>query len=286
MDQSPVNRNHAFTLIELSIVMVIVALIIGGILKGQDLIHAANARSILSQIQKYTSAVNVFQSKYTAMPGDFNRAKSFIVGAAQNGDGDGLIRNYPYQIPGNPNWALWLSSGWFSMGGNAYEPTAFWQNLSATGLIEGSYATVAVGGNPEYPGINFPMIANNNNHLGIYVYGSKVTYKNYFHLGIGDMYTAASGFQYISGNCLSPMEAQYIDSKIDDGLATNGTIVVRGTTLGPEYTSTYTNVANLDINQVNQCALGPSGNNPGNYGYNTVAPASSALCQLRIELGN
>src|ERR1700678_1068516 len=63
-------HDSGFTLIELSIVLVIIGLIIGGILTGQDLIKAAEARAQISQIEKYQTAVNAFYNKYGYLPGD------------------------------------------------------------------------------------------------------------------------------------------------------------------------------------------------------------------------
>src|ERR1700735_3583176 len=61
---------RGFTLIELSIVLVIIGLIVGGILVGQDLIKAAETRAQISQIEKYNSAVNTFRGKFGGLPGD------------------------------------------------------------------------------------------------------------------------------------------------------------------------------------------------------------------------
>src|SRR3954463_15618522 len=61
-----------FTLIELSIVLVIIGLIVGGILVGQDLIKAAEIRATVGQIEKYNSAVNTFRTKYNGIPGDLS----------------------------------------------------------------------------------------------------------------------------------------------------------------------------------------------------------------------
>ena len=69
-----ISSNRAFTLIELSIVLVVVALIIGGVLVGQDLIRAAGVRSQITQIEKYQTAANTFRGKYGALPGDMNAA--------------------------------------------------------------------------------------------------------------------------------------------------------------------------------------------------------------------
>ena len=58
-----------FTLIEISIVLVIIGLITGGVLVGQDLIRTAGVRATIPQIQGYNTAVNVFRNQYFALPG-------------------------------------------------------------------------------------------------------------------------------------------------------------------------------------------------------------------------
>jgi prepilin-type N-terminal cleavage/methylation domain-containing protein len=57
--ENPAQEFGGFTLIELSIVLVIIGLIIGGVLVGQDLIHAAQTRAAVSQLERYNSAVNI-----------------------------------------------------------------------------------------------------------------------------------------------------------------------------------------------------------------------------------
>ena len=63
-------RKAGFTLIEMSIVLVIIGLIVGGVLVGQDLIRAAAVRAQVSQMEKYNSAVNTFREKTGYLPGD------------------------------------------------------------------------------------------------------------------------------------------------------------------------------------------------------------------------
>ena len=53
-----------FTLIELSIVLVIIGLIVGGVLVGQNLIKAAEIRNQIKQMQEYQIAFNTFRTKY------------------------------------------------------------------------------------------------------------------------------------------------------------------------------------------------------------------------------
>ena len=63
-------HRRGFTLIELSIVLVIIGLIVGGIVVGRELIKVAELRAILAQKDKFTAAVNTFKIKYNALPGD------------------------------------------------------------------------------------------------------------------------------------------------------------------------------------------------------------------------
>jgi prepilin-type N-terminal cleavage/methylation domain-containing protein len=64
------SHNRGFTLIELSIVMVIIGLMIGGMLVGRDMIRAAEIRATLRQIERIETAMNTFKAKYKCLPGD------------------------------------------------------------------------------------------------------------------------------------------------------------------------------------------------------------------------
>lgn len=99
----------AFSLVELSIVLVILGLLTGGILAGQSLIRASEIRSVSADLQRLHSAVYSFRDKYMAFPGDMPNATRFwgvragtgsdltchqTIGSTTgtcNGDGDGRI---------------------------------------------------------------------------------------------------------------------------------------------------------------------------------------------------
>ena len=119
---------QGFTLLELSIVMVIIGLIIGGITVGQDLIRAAELKKIVTDSNKYKLAINTFKLKYNALPGDLKNAGSYwpscdATPANCNGDGDGIVDN------------LWSPND-----DNLEESWRFWQQLSDTELISGTYS--------------------------------------------------------------------------------------------------------------------------------------------------
>ncbi len=81
---------HGFTLIEISIVLVIIGLIVGGILVGRDLIRLAELRADISAVNKFDAAANTFRLKYNCIPGDCANATQFLAGA-YNGNGNGAI---------------------------------------------------------------------------------------------------------------------------------------------------------------------------------------------------
>lgn len=111
-------RQSGFTLIEIAIVLVIIGLLLGGILKGQELITSARVRNIIAQLDGTKAAFYGFQDRFRALPGDFSAATTQISGATQNGNGDG-------QILGN-------------------EAIAVWDHLSHAGFINGTYVYNAV----------------------------------------------------------------------------------------------------------------------------------------------
>jgi prepilin-type N-terminal cleavage/methylation domain-containing protein len=87
-------RQRGFTLVEIAIVLVIIGLLLGGVLKGQGLIDSARVKNIIQQSTSLTAAVNAYQDKFRALPGDDVQATSHVPGATGNGNGDGQIAEY------------------------------------------------------------------------------------------------------------------------------------------------------------------------------------------------
>jgi prepilin-type N-terminal cleavage/methylation domain-containing protein len=83
-----------FTLVEIAIVLVIIGLLLGGVLKGQSLIDSARVKNIIQQSTSLTSAVNAYQDKFRALPGDDVQGTTHAPGATGNGNGDGQIAEY------------------------------------------------------------------------------------------------------------------------------------------------------------------------------------------------
>ncbi len=129
---------NGFTLIELSIVLVVIGLIVGGVLVGQGLIKAVTLRSVLKQQEQFRTAAATFRDKYGCVPGDCTNASSFGFTSGSsvpiNGDGNGII--------GNTTGYLFSCCG----AGPNNEMETFWLHLSQSKLISSYSANWSGGG--------------------------------------------------------------------------------------------------------------------------------------------
>lgn len=73
-----------FTLVELAIVMIIIGLLIGGILKGQELIANAQTTATIAQMKGIDGALSTFRDKYSALPGDLRNPSQRLRGCTGN----------------------------------------------------------------------------------------------------------------------------------------------------------------------------------------------------------
>jgi prepilin-type N-terminal cleavage/methylation domain-containing protein len=93
------NNQKGFTLVEIAIVMVIIGLLLGGVLKGQQMIANAKIKSLVNHAQGLSAAIYAYQDRYKALPGDDPKATTNLPGASGgcdvgvlgNGSGDGYI---------------------------------------------------------------------------------------------------------------------------------------------------------------------------------------------------
>jgi len=234
---------RGFTLIELSIVLIIIGLVIGGVLVGQDLITAATVRAQISQIEKYQTAVNTFRSKYGYLPGDIPNPAATQYGFAARGqyagegDGNGIIEGI---LNDAPNWDDGVVQG----GG---ETGLFWQDLSTAKLIGGNFngptympMSTSVSGSALDSYLPAAKVGAGNY---LYVYSSMPTSLPYYSggipginfFGITNVENLANSLVGIPG--LTVVQAYNIDKKIDDGLPQTGTVttIYVGWAAGPTW---------------------------------------------------
>ena len=214
-------QQRAFTLIELSIVLVVIGLLVGGVLVGRDLINASAVRSQTSQIERYQSAVNTFRGKYNNyLPGDIPNPDATNFGFSSRGtlqgEGDGN-----YLIEGR-------GSGTAS--GQAYdwgETNMVWVDLSTAKMIDGKFnlatATTSVGS--VWP-IDYPKyMPEAKIKQGSFVYVYSRNSINHFAISGIDTWSIADGL-YTTRN-LTPAQAYSIDKKMDDGQPGTGSVLAQ-----------------------------------------------------------
>jgi prepilin-type N-terminal cleavage/methylation domain-containing protein len=91
MNLKPCHRLNAFSLIELSVVLVIIGVLMGAIFKGQDLLDVAKVRSVVHDLQHIKVAFHNYQDTYGTLPGDDSNATTRFGSGVTNGNGNGLI---------------------------------------------------------------------------------------------------------------------------------------------------------------------------------------------------
>jgi prepilin-type N-terminal cleavage/methylation domain-containing protein len=105
-------KQQGFTLIEIAVVMVIVGLILGMILKGQEIITNAKIKNIESSFNSIAKAISIYQERYHALPGDDTGAKRFdatITVPSGSNANNGIINGYfDSQTDGDESRLLWL----------------------------------------------------------------------------------------------------------------------------------------------------------------------------------
>lgn len=95
------SHKKGFTLVELSIVLVIIGLLIGGVLKGQSMIENAKIKRFVTDVDALVSGVYSYQDKFNTLPGDDPSVGATATGAAACvaiGNGDGILNNAAEQL--------------------------------------------------------------------------------------------------------------------------------------------------------------------------------------------
>ncbi len=106
-------KQAGFTLIELAIVLVIIGLLLGGVLKGQELINSAKAKSIASDLKNAQIFIYGYQDKFRAIPGDDANVETHINGATKATSPAGSLNNaqingaWNSTTPGDESFLFW-----------------------------------------------------------------------------------------------------------------------------------------------------------------------------------
>ena len=196
-------KQKGFTLVEIAIVLVIVGLLIGGVLKGQEMITNAKLKRVESDNAGIAAAMFSYQDRYLQLPGDDDGAQTrFTIFAADptvNGNSDGSIEG------------AWVGDSTLAAPNN--ETGNFWRHLRAAGLIPG-------GGNDDTQPTN--------------AYGGNI--------GLRDGSLQIAGHVTIFGSIEGPI-ATIIEARLDDGAPNSGRIQSDTTAAAMDTTATASSVA-------------------------------------------
>lgn len=184
------HTQSGFTLVEIAIVLVIIGLLLGGVLKGQEMIENGKIKNGINDMNGVTAAYNSYIDRFRRLPGDDGPIATLTArGGAWTtipsaGNNDGVIAITAGQV--------------FTAGG---EGAAFWQALKAAGFISGNPLDAGVAALPR------------NAFNGL--------------TGVGTGVTPAVGLARLSV-CLSQVPgkaARAIDTQLDDGLPNGGSVL-------------------------------------------------------------
>jgi prepilin-type N-terminal cleavage/methylation domain-containing protein len=237
-DATPTAKK-GFTLIELSVVLVVIGLIIGGILVGRVLIKSAEINSLISQKQEYETAVNAFKLKYGYLPGDMPPDKASQLGFFTfTGARAGKTTNY-YGNYGNDDGMI---SNWQGVdsGECTNECGPFWRHLSESGLIKGSYGKSSPNDlETDTANINFAGLPKNQiaHKMPLALFLPPAKYASNAFIGVSSLDNTSfeipkNAFYFLTQSTpaklvqtMTPSDMYTIDSKIDDGLPNTGKIM-------------------------------------------------------------
>lgn len=205
------NKQTGFTLIELAIVLVIIGLLLGGVLRGQELINSARVKSLTRDFQNIQVYLYTYQDRFKAIPGDDSRVVAHVAGTLATSSG--------------PTANGQIGGEWDSATATD-ESFLFWEHVRLAGIAPGSTNTGAA----EYVPVN-----TNGARMGIQTLN-----------GMTEITSFTNGSFAICSDGILGRDALQIDTTLDDGNTGAGSVqaVVSGTA-GPGVVDTAVVATNL-----------------------------------------
>ena len=186
------NKQTGFTLIELAIVLVIIGLLLGGVLRGQELINSARVKSLTRDFQNTQVFLYGYQDRFRSIPGDDGNAAVRLPGPPAASSAVGANANNGR-----------IDGAWNAPIAAANEPALFWQHVRLAGLAPGPTDLV----NPTFAPVN-----SNNGRVGIQSLAANPPIAN------------MTGSYVVCSDLIIGRDALQIDTTLDDGETSTGNI--------------------------------------------------------------
>ena len=190
------SQQSGFTLVEIAIVLVIIGLLLGGILKGQELINSAKGNNLINLVRGLQTQVYAYQDRFKQQPGDDARADSNLTGALKATStgtlGNGLIEGFMFPPTTDVTG----------------ETALLWQHLR--------FANLATGPTVTSDAAYYPLHALNG-RIGINTATS----------GQLEILTMPTGGTQICLQGLPGAFAKRLDAALDDGVSNTGAVRIK-----------------------------------------------------------
>ena len=228
MQHAPASsRRLGFTLLEITVFLIISGLIVGGVLVGQSMIKSAQLQATIKQMTDIRQATVVFKDKYGGLPGDLSNAKTFWPSTA-SGNGNGKIETTSGTCTPTDDDA--------DCGAFNGERATYFEQLSLSGFIPETYKSNSLLQGTGYPAVKLHPSS------GMFITGpfgpaGGSNIPNYPSYVTGPLYLSVTVVypNYVSGNSnnssfndgaiFTAEEVYDIDKKIDDGMPLSGKII-------------------------------------------------------------
>jgi len=217
--------SRGFTLVELAVVITIIAMLTGGVLKGNEMIQRARISALITQIESSRAAVISFRDKFNQLPGDMANAVQRLPNCTAsfhcaNGNGNGLIEGAPAgtidiaYVPG------------------ASEGAQAWKHLALADFLSAGFDVSADPVNPDdlFFGISHPSSPFRGGphlvYIKVNVLPLQLNQAHYFYFRptVTGRLGAANSYHFAGSLFISPHWAQLVDEKTDDAALRRGRI--------------------------------------------------------------